>query len=168
MLVDGRFGKLCEGFVGRLFFFRRLCFVAATLPKMEKAAQAPHLKKAFAKHHIETEAKLRLEKVFAIIDKKPQGQALRRRSSASPTKVREIINEYQGSPALDAGLLAAAQAVEHYEISRYGTIRTWAKELGLSLDAVGLLYCTLRQEKKTDEALTKIAVTVVNQEAEAA
>jgi ferritin-like metal-binding protein YciE len=73
--------------------------------------------------------------------------------------------EYRGSPALDAGLVAAAQAVEHYEISRYGTLRTWAEELGLS-DAVKLLDATLREEKATDEALTKIAEMVVNQEAQ--
>jgi len=77
------------------------------------------------------------------------------------------MEEYKGSPALDAGLLAAAQAVEHYEISRYGTMRTWADELGLK-DAVALLETTLKEEKATDEALTGIAVSVVNQQAEAA
>jgi ferritin-like metal-binding protein YciE len=77
------------------------------------------------------------------------------------------MKEYKGSPALDAGLLAAAQAVEHYEISRYGTMKTWAHELGL-LDAARLLDQTLLEEKKTDEALTEIAKTTVNQHAEAA
>jgi ferritin-like metal-binding protein YciE len=77
------------------------------------------------------------------------------------------MQEYKGSPALDAGLLAAAQAVEHYEISRYGTLRTWAEELGLD-DAASLLQDTLDEEKATDEALTEIAKTAVNQEAEAA
>ena len=67
---------------------------------------------------------------------------------------------------MDAGLVAAAQAVEHYEISRYGTLRTWADELGLS-DAVKLLEATLSEEKATDEALSQIAETVVNQEAQA-
>lgn len=75
------------------------------------------------------------------------------------------MEEYKGSAALDSGLLAAAQAVEHYEISRYGTLRTWAEELGHK-DAVKLLEQTLQEEKKTDETLTKIAETVVNQEAE--
>jgi ferritin-like metal-binding protein YciE len=78
----------------------------------------------------------------------------------------EIMAEYSGSPALDAGLLAAAQAVEHYEISRYGTLRTWAEELGLT-KAVTLLEKTLKEEKATDEALTQIAESVVNQEAQA-
>jgi ferritin-like metal-binding protein YciE len=77
---------------------------------------------------------------------------------------QEIMKEYKGSPALDAGLIAAAQAVEHYEISRYGTLCTWAEELGLS-DAVKLLEATLSEEKATDEALSQIAETVVNQEA---
>ena len=77
------------------------------------------------------------------------------------------MKEYKGSPALDAGLLAAAQAVEHYEISRYGTMRTWAEELGLD-DAASLLQETLEEEEATDDALTEIAKTAVNQEAEAA
>jgi ferritin-like metal-binding protein YciE len=77
------------------------------------------------------------------------------------------MKDYKGSPALDAGLLAAAQAVEHYEMSRYGTLKTWAQELGLN-DAVRLLDQTLEEEKKTDASLTEIAKTVVNQQAEAA
>jgi len=77
------------------------------------------------------------------------------------------MKEYKGSRALDAGLLAAAQAVEHYEISRYGTMKTWARELGLN-EAVRLLDQTLLEEKKTDEALSEIAETAVNQRAEAA
>jgi ferritin-like metal-binding protein YciE len=77
------------------------------------------------------------------------------------------MKEFKGSPALDAGLLAAAQAVEHYEISRYGTLITWADELGLA-KAVDLLDETLQEEKKTDEALTELAQTAVNQEAQQA
>jgi ferritin-like metal-binding protein YciE len=77
------------------------------------------------------------------------------------------MKEYKGTPALDAGLLAAAQAVEHYEIARYGTLKTWAGELGLD-QAVALLDATLAEEKKTDEALTKLAVSEVNLHAEAA
>ena len=77
------------------------------------------------------------------------------------------MEEYKGSPALDAGLLAAAQAVEHYEISRYGTLKAWAAKLGLR-QAVALLDQTLQEEKKTDADLSKIAETAVNAEAEAA
>jgi hypothetical protein len=70
------------------------------------------------------------------------------------------MEEYKGSPALDAGLLAAAQAVEHYEISRYGTLKAWAEELGLE-DAAGLLQETLEEEEATDEALTEIAKSAI-------
>ena len=141
--------------------------ILATLPKMAKAAQSADLKAAFEKHRTETESQVvRLEQVFAIIDKKPQGKTCAAIVGITDEGA-EIMEEYKGSPALDAGLLAAAQAVEHYEISRYGTMRTWAEELGLK-DAVALLEATLKEEKATDEALTGIATTVVNQRAEAA
>jgi ferritin-like metal-binding protein YciE len=77
------------------------------------------------------------------------------------------MKEYRGAPALDAGLLAAAQAVEHYEISRYGTLKTWAQELGLD-ESDEFLETTLAEEKKTDETLIEIAESSVNQHAEAA
>ena len=79
----------------------------------------------------------------------------------------EIMKEYKGSPALDAGLIAAAQAVEHYEISRYGTLIAWVEELGFE-DVIPLLQDTLEEEKATDETLTDIAKTAINQQAEAA
>lgn len=141
--------------------------ILTTLPKMEKAAQAPELKRAFAKHKAETKDHvMRLETVFTTIDKKPQAKTCDAIIGIT-AEGAEIIKEYKGSPALDAGLLAAAQAVEHYEISRYGTLRTWAKELGLN-DAVRLLDQTLAEEKKTDATLTEIAEGAVNREAEAA
>jgi ferritin-like metal-binding protein YciE len=141
--------------------------ILATLPKMAKAAQSPDLKRAFEKHRGETEGHVaRLEKVFAAIDKKPQAKTCDAIVGITEEGA-EIMKEYKGSPALDAGLLAAAQAVEHYEMSRYGTLRTWAQELGLD-DAVRLLEQTLEEEKKTDATLTKIAESVVNQQAEAA
>ena len=134
---------------------------------MAKAAQSPDLKAAFEKHRGETEGHVdRLEKVFGTIDKKPQGKTCAAILGITEEGA-EIMEEYKGSPALDAGLLAAAQAVEHYEMSRYGTLRTWAEELGLGR-AVQLLQATLDEEKATDLALTKIAEDVVNQEAEAA
>jgi ferritin-like metal-binding protein YciE len=133
--------------------------ILSALPKMAKAAQDDKLRAAFEKHHGETEIQ-----VFDAIDAKPQGKTCDAIIGIIE-EGQEIMAEYKGSPALDAGLLAAAQAVEHYEISRYGTLRTWAEELGLS-DAVKLLEATLREEKATDETLTKIAETVVNQEAQ--
>jgi len=141
--------------------------ILSALPKMMKAAQSGELKAAFEKHRGETEVQVdRLEQVFAIIEKKPQGKTCAAIVGITEEGA-EIMDEYKGSPALDAGLLAAAQAVEHYEISRYGTLRTWAGELGLD-EAVALLEETLEEEKATDEALTKLAESVVNQKAEAA
>jgi ferritin-like metal-binding protein YciE len=139
--------------------------ILTALPKMEKAAQSPDLKKAFAKHHRETEGQIeRLEKVFSIFEMKAQGKTCDAIMGIMK-EGQEIMDEYKGSPALDAGLLAAAQAVEHYEMSRYGTLRTWAEELGHS-DAARLLDATLQEEKKTDAALTVLAESLVNQEAE--
>jgi ferritin-like metal-binding protein YciE len=140
--------------------------ILATLPKMAKAAQNQDLKAAFEKHHDETEGQIeRLEQVFAMIDKKPQGKTCDA-ILGIVEEGKEIIADYKDSPALDAGLLAAAQAVEHYEISRYGTLKAWAQELGHS-DAVRLLNETLDEEKTTDASLTRLARACINQEAEA-
>src|SRR4029079_3088185 len=137
--------------------------ILATLPKMAKAAQSRELKAAFEKHRGQTEEHVaRLEKVFAVIGKKPVGKTCAAIMGITE-EGSEIMDEYKGSPALDAGLLAAAQAVEHYEISRYGTLRTWADELGLAR-AVTLLQQTLEEEEATDDALTELAEDVVNQE----
>ena len=141
--------------------------IVSTLPKMAKAAQNPDLKAAFEKHRVETEGHVeRLEQVFGMIDKKPQGKTCAAIVGITDEGA-EIMEEYKGSPALDAGLLAAAQAVEHYEITRYGTLRTWAEVLDLS-DAAALLQETLDEEAATDEALTELARAAVNQEAETA
>lgn len=139
--------------------------IVDTLPKMEKAAKSKELKAAFVKHLAETKVHVeRLEEVFKIIGEKPQ-----KKTCAAILGITdegdEIMQEYDGSPALDAGLLAAAQAVEHYEMSRYGTLRTWALELGME-DAAKLLQTTLDEEQATDIALTTIATAVVNQKAE--
>jgi ferritin-like metal-binding protein YciE len=138
--------------------------ILATLPKMAKAARSEELKAAFEKHRGETEGQVeRLEQVFEAIDKKPQGKTCAAIVGITDEGA-EIMKEYKGSPALDAGLLASAQAVEHYEISRYGTLIAWAEELGLD-DAAGLLKETLGEEEATDEALTEIAKTAINQQA---
>jgi len=141
--------------------------IMGALPKMAKAAQNDQLRAAFEKHLEETEGQVeRLEAVFDEIDARPQGKTCDAIMGILE-EGKEIMSEYKGAPALDAGLLAAAQAVEHYEISRYGTLITWADELGLT-NAAKLLKQTLAEEKKTDETLTGIAKTVVNMEAEAA
>src|SRR6478672_8556468 len=141
--------------------------ILSTLPKMAKAAQSEDLKSAFQKHEAETEEHVvRLERVFEEIDEKPRGKTCDAIMGIID-EGQEIIKEFKGAPALDAGLLAAAQAVEHYEIARYGTLKTWAAELGLN-QAVKLLEKTLAEEKKTDEALTQLAESEVNQHAQAA
>jgi ferritin-like metal-binding protein YciE len=140
--------------------------ILTALPKMAKAAQSGDLRAAFEKHRRETEGQVqRLDEVFGLIEAKPQGKNCPA-ILGMIEEGQEIIEDYKGSPALDAGLLAAAQSVEHYEISRYGTLRTWAGELGLDR-AVRLLEQTLEEEKATDQALTELAESVVNMEAEA-
>ena len=140
--------------------------ILTALPKMAKAAQNEDLRAAFEKHHAETEGQIeRLEQVFGLIEEKPQGKKCAAIEGILD-EGQEIIKEFKGSPALDAGLVSAAQAVEHYEIARYGTLRTWAEELGINA-AKDLLQQTLDQEEATDRALTEIAETVVNQEAQA-
>jgi ferritin-like metal-binding protein YciE len=141
--------------------------ILSALPKMAKAAHSKDLRAAFQKHHGETETQVsRLEKVFDVIGKKPQGKKCAAIEGILE-EGQEIIRDYKGSPALDAGMLAAAQAVEHYEISRYGTLKTWARELGLDR-AAKLLDETLEEEQATDEALTELAVSAVNDAAEQA
>jgi ferritin-like metal-binding protein YciE len=141
--------------------------ILKALPKMAKAANSDQLRAAFEKHHDETEGQVvRLEKIFDLIDKPARGKKCDAIEGILD-EGKEIMEEYEDAPALDAGLLAAAQAVEHYEISRYGTLKAWAEKLGLN-DAAKLLDQTLSEEKKTDETLTRIAVSAVNAEAEAA
>jgi ferritin-like metal-binding protein YciE len=148
-----------------IYFAEKKILVA--LPKMAKAARLEEAKAAFEKHEAETEEQVaRLEQIFELIEEKAQGKTC-------PAIIgiveegQEIIKDYKDSPALDAGLIAAAQAVEHYEIARYGTLKTWAQQLGLK-EAVKLLDQTLTEEKNTDEALTELAETAANQKAEAA
>ena len=139
--------------------------ILTALPKMAKAAQNTDLKAAFEKHRGETEKQItRLEQVFASIDEKPQGKKCAAIEGILEEGT-EIMDEYKGSPALDAGLISSAQAVEHYEITRYGTLATWADELGNS-EGAKLLKATLDEEEDTDEALSELAETCVNQQAQ--
>jgi len=135
-----------------------------SLPKMAKAANSDKLRAAFEKHEGETETQIeRLEKIFEIIGKAARGKKCDAIEGILD-EGKEIMEEYEGAPALDAGLLAAAQAVEHYEISRYGTLKTWANQLGLT-EAEELLEQSLDEETDTDEILTEIAEAAVNSEA---
>jgi ferritin-like metal-binding protein YciE len=140
--------------------------ILKTLPKMAKAAQSTDLKAAFVKHEGETRGQIkRLDDVFKILGKPARAKTCDAIMGITKEGA-EIMTEYKGMPALDAGLVAAAQAVEHYEMSRYGTLRTWAEELGMP-EAVSLLEATLKEEKATDAALTTLAKSVVNVDAEA-
>jgi len=141
--------------------------ILAALPKMAKAVKSKELAAAFQKHEKQTkEHVVRLEKVFEMIDRDPRGK-----NCPAITGIieegEEIMKEYKGSRALDAGILASAQAVEHYEIARYGTLRDWARELTLN-SAVSALERTLGEEQETDQILTELADDIINQEAEAA
>jgi ferritin-like metal-binding protein YciE len=139
--------------------------ILKTLPKMAKAAQSKELRAAFTQHERETRGQVkRLDRVFKIIGKPARGKTCAAINGISEEGA-EIMKDFKGTPALDAGLLAAAQAVEHYEISRYGTLRTWAEELGMP-DAARLLQETLDEEEATDQTLTKLATSVINLEAE--
>lgn len=138
--------------------------ILKALPKMAKGAQSAELKAAFEKHRNETEGHVeRLQQVFDILGKRAQGKTCQAIEGILE-EGEEVLDEFKGSPALDAGLVSSAQAVEHYEITRYGTLKRWAEELGMK-DAAKLLDATLREEAKTDEALTGIADSVVNQKA---
>jgi ferritin-like metal-binding protein YciE len=140
--------------------------ILKALPKMAKAANSDQLRAAFEKHFDETEGQVtRLEQIFEIVGKPARGKKCDAIEGIID-EGKEIMEEYADTQALDAGLLAAAQAVEHYEISRYGTLKAWATKLNLP-DAVKLLDQTLVEEKKTDEALSKLAEKAVNYEAAA-
>lgn len=135
--------------------------ILKALPKMAKAASSDKLRAAFEKHFNETEGQVeRLEEVFELIEKPARGRTCDAIQGILD-EGKEIMDEYKGCEALDAGMIAAAQAVEHYEISRYGTLKQWAQQLGLK-DAVRLLDQTLQEEKKTDENLTSLAEASVN------
>ena len=138
--------------------------IVKTLPKMAKAASSPELKAGFEKHLAETEGHVdRLEQIFELLGKPARGKTC----DAILGIIEEgksIMEDFKGTPALDAGLVSAAQAVEHYEIARYGTLRTWAQQLGLK-DAVTLLDATLQEEVATDRTLSELAMADVNRKA---
>ncbi len=138
--------------------------ILKALPKMARGAQSGQLREAFEKHRDQTETHVeRLQQVFEIIGKTPRGKTCPAIDGIIE-EGEEVMASFKDSPALDAGLIAAAQAVEHYEIARYGTLRQWAQDLGLR-DAAKLLDQTLSEEARTDELLTEIAEGGANREA---
>lgn len=141
--------------------------ILKALPKMARGAQTPELKAAFEEHKEQTQGHVeRLQQVFEIIGKRAQGKTCPAIDGIIE-EGEEVMAEYKGTPALDAGLIAAAQAVEHYEITRYGTLKRWAEVLGMK-DAAKLLDATLQEEAETDEKLTDLADSTANQQAVAA
>ena len=138
--------------------------ILKALPKMAKAAESEELKQAFETHRMETEGQIeRLEEVFRILGKAARGVQCEAINGIIE-EGKEVMEDFAESVALDAGILAAAQAVEHYEITRYGSLKTWAEELGLR-DAAKLLDQNLQEEKKTDQLLTQLAEARVNTKA---
>lgn len=133
--------------------------ILKALPKMIAAASSPELKEGFSSHLEETEVQVeRLEQIFTMINKSAQGKTCPAIEGILEEGA-EIMKEYAGSPAMDAALAAAGQAVEHYEIARYGTLSAWAELLGYA-EAIPLLQETLDEESAADEALSKVAMDV--------
>jgi ferritin-like metal-binding protein YciE len=138
--------------------------ILRALPKMARGAKSPDLKAAFQKHKDETEMQVeRLQQVFELIGKPARGKTCPAIDGILE-EGEEALQDFADSPALDASLIAAAQAVEHYEIARYGTLRRWAEVMGMK-DAAKLLDQTLQEEGMTDESLTQLADGSINQAA---
>lgn len=138
--------------------------ILKSLPKMARAAQSPELKAAFEKHEAQTEGQIeRLQQVFEIVGKAARGKTCDAIEGII-AEGEEIMETFKGTSALDAGLISSAQAVEHYEITRYGTLKRWAQVLGMD-DAAKLLDETLQEENQTDDDLTGLADAQINAEA---
>jgi ferritin-like metal-binding protein YciE len=135
--------------------------ILKALPKMAKKASSEDLSAAFTAHREETEGQVaRLEQIFEILGKPARGKKCAAIEGILE-EGSEIMKEATDDTVRDAGMLAAAQAVEHYEISRYGTLKAWAEKLGLT-DVAELLDETLQEEKATDEKLTDLAESEIN------
>ena len=140
--------------------------ITKALPKMIDKATAPELKKGFETHLRETEGQIaRLEQVFEALDQKAKAVTCPAIDGIIK-EANEVAGEIADKAVLDAALIASAQAVEHYEISRYGTLVTWAKQLGRT-ESAALYQQTLDEEKATDEKLTQLATSKLNARAEA-
>ncbi len=138
--------------------------ILRALPKMARGADSPELKQAFENHKDETEVHVeRLQQIFEMLDKPARGKTCDAILGIIE-EGKDVLEEFEGAPALDAGLTAAAQAVEHYEMARYGTLKTWATQLGMP-EAAKLLDATLQEEKKADALLSRLAGASVNAKA---
>jgi ferritin-like metal-binding protein YciE len=159
VMTEKKLADLFHDTLKDIYFAERQ--ILKNLPKMAKAAKSEELKTAFLTHRDETEVHVeRLQQVFELLGKRAQGKTCEAIKGILE-EGEEVMEDYSGSEALDAGLLAGGQAVEHYEMSRYGTLKTWASQLGMK-DAAALLEQTLQEEKKTDALLSKLAQAQVN------
>ena len=135
--------------------------IAKALPRFAEAAKTNELKAALTIHAEETRNQVRrLDKVFKLLDANPEGIECKAIEGIL-AEGDEVIEDFSGGPAIDAGLISAAQAVEHYEITRYGTLLAWAKQLELD-DVSGLLEETLVEEENTDQLLSELAEELAN------
>jgi ferritin-like metal-binding protein YciE len=135
------------------------------LKKSAKSAQSPELKKAFRKHAQESEHQVeRLQEVFELISKPARAKTCEAMQGLT-SEMAEDLEDFGGTPAGDAVLIGCAQAVEHYEIARYGTLKTWALQLGHK-DAAKLLDETLQEERQTDTLLSQLAERINQEEGE--
>lgn len=135
------------------------------LPKMADAATSPQLRQAFEQHLEETRGHVdRLERIFGRMGQKAKGETCDAMKGLI-SEGEDIVSDIDASPLRDAGLIAAANRVEHYEIAGYGSARTFATQLGLT-DAASLLQQTLEEEKRADATLTRLAESSVNSQAQ--
>jgi ferritin-like metal-binding protein YciE len=135
--------------------------IVKALPKMAKAATSPQLKAGFEGHLEETEGQIeRLEQVFELLGKPARGKTCDAILGILE-EGKSVIEDYKGTSALDAGLISAAQAVEHYEIARYGTLKSWAEQMGKA-DIAKLLDATLKEETATDKKLSQLGESSIN------
>lgn len=138
--------------------------ILSNLRKLARSAESDELKQAFETHREETESQIeRLQQVFEIVGKPARGKTCPSIDGIIQ-EGEEMLDDYKDTPALDAALVSAAQAIEHYEICRYGTLKRWAEVLGMS-DAAKILAEIEQEEVKTDDLLTKAADGSVNQKA---
>jgi len=138
--------------------------IVKALPKMAKAAQSQELAAGFQQHLEESEGHIdRLEQVFELIGKPARGKTCDAILGILE-EGKSIMEDFKDTSALDAGLVSSAQAVEHYEIARYGTLKSWAQQLGLN-EAVKLFDATLSEELATDEKLTQLGEAQANPKA---
>jgi ferritin-like metal-binding protein YciE len=139
--------------------------ISRALPKMAESADSPDLEDAFTTHLEQTREQIkRLEQIFELMGEKAESVPCEAIQGIIK-EGNEVAQTFEGGPALDAGLIAAAQAVEHYEIARYGALVSWAERLGLD-EVAGLLDETLDEEKETDNLLTELAESEANEEAD--